>query len=69
MPELSTIVDRVLQNASSCAKSFLELALLIFFSIPFTHVSDSMLECYFHFLNGQKQTLGGVKNAKSNKNP
>jgi hypothetical protein len=53
-----------LQNASTYAKSILELATLTHSSIPFAHMSDSIPEYYSHFLNELKQALGGVKNTK-----
>jgi hypothetical protein len=52
------------QDASTHAKSILELAPLIRPSAHFTDTSDSMPECHFHFLNEQKQALGGLKNTK-----
>ena len=57
-----------MQNASTCAKSFLELAPLIHSLTHFTDTLDSMREGHFRFLNKQKQALGNLKNTKRGKN-
>ena len=44
-----TIIHRLVQNASPCAKSFLELAPPIHSPTHFTDTLDSMPECHFRF--------------------
>jgi hypothetical protein len=45
----------------------LEVAPLIRALTQFTDILDSLQECHFHFLNEQKQALGGFKNTKRGK--
>jgi hypothetical protein len=56
------------QNASTCAKSFLEPGPPIHSPTHFTDTLDSVPECHFRFLNEQKQALGDLKNTKRGKN-
>jgi hypothetical protein len=59
-----TIIHRLVQNASTCTKSILELAPPICSSSHFTDTLDSMPECHFRLLDEQKQALGDLQNTK-----